>query len=973
MTMLTSLKALLFPTAVSGGATPMALPAEGGADFAQFLGAAQSVTPVTGPAQSAMPAKAPAAGEGAAVAPPASPASTAAVPDAVVAADRAPVRAGATALTDQATPAPQAQVEDAAEIAAKATGPNPLPEVEAVEMPNAVLPTPNRPTETLSPSKQPNVAPQTVAAPTPDATPTAVANITASPVIASPVVAKPANEPADQLPVPNDDALSPSAVVGAPSDKAQTVSPLATPTEVAPMTPVASPASDIVLRGPDNQNVARPARRGAVESPQTPVAPSEVSDDEPIAQPATPDTRAPTDQAPDMMMPTPAMAILTPAPLPLAPAAVSTPISAAPAPVVERGTPSQPAMSAQPRAAQAGGKPVDAEGDTSISPLTPPPVATSADIVVPRVDVSKPYTHAPVAPSPMPVEEKAVPVPPATSLPVEPQLAATQTAVDGVARANLAEASPPLRQSEKAAQLSVSLSDATPDQDSQNMPASASMPVADAMPPADPSRPAVASRSVRTEPVALASTTSTPGPVMPADDLGTETMPPIAVAAPPIARPGNSVDRNAALALANADPVAQVTAPCAAAATISAAASAAPAATIVSTEAPTAPAAVVKPPVASTPSVDQSAPARPLPQAAPDALAAEADAIPPSPVAVPREAAGGRASVETPTPETDGALAAPANRATIQPVASQAAVVPPAIDIAEPVVAQPDRPSDAARPMVQRVRAEAVSLLQLVRDQMTGRAAPPVEARGDNQRTTANDTAPVVAASPTAAAPPASAATAPLLAPAPQTVAPLAPIATPAIDLSASLGAQMVDMGVSGQWIDGLARDIAGLSANGAQGRFQINADQLGPVQVDIRQGADGAAVSLTVASEAAELALRQDSDQLKRDPAFSGARIHDVRVERAAHITEPARADGTSNHNGSSSDQQQPSSANQWQAQGQGSGQGSGQGAAQSQMQGRQGRENIAQLHKNGDASVVMDSEEAGNSARDTVRARYA
>ena len=949
MTMLTSLKALLFPTAVSGGATPMVIPTEGGADFAQFLGAAQSVTPVTVPAGSATSAKAPAAGEVAAFALPASPASTAAMPDAVVAADRAPVGVGATVQTEQATPAPLAQVEDAADIAAKATGPNPLPDVEGVETPNVVLPTPNRPTESRSPSRQPSVALQTVAAPT------AIANI-----IASAVISIPANEPADQLPVPDEGDLSPLAVVGAPSDMEETVSPLAMPTEAVSITAVASPAPEVVLRGSDDQNVAGPAQRGAVESPQTPVPSSEASDDEPMTQPATPDTRAPTDQAQDMMMPTPAMAIPTPAPLPQAAAAVSAPISAAPAPVVARGTPSQPAMSAQPRAAQAVAKSADPEGDAGISPrsagLTPPPVATSADIPVPMVDVSKPYAQAPVAPSTMAVEEKAVPVPPATSLPVEPQPAAIHAGVNGVAAANLAEASPPLQQSAKALQLSVSLSDAAPAQDSQDMSASASVPVADAMPPADPSRPAVASRSVRTDPAAVASTISTPVPVMPADDLGAETVPLIAAATTPIARPAGSVDQNATPALANADPFIQVTAPRAAAATISAAVSASPA-------------AVMNPPVASTPSADQSMPASPLPQAAPDALAVEADAIPPSPIAAPREAAGARMSVETPTPETEGVLTAPANRATMQSVASQAAVVSPAIDVDEPVAAQPDRPSDAARPMVQRVRAEAVSLLQLVRDQMTGRAAAPVEARGDDQRTVANDTASVAAASPTASSTPAHAATAPLLAPAPHAVTPIAPIATPAIDLSASLGAQMVDMGVSGQWIDGLARDIAGLSANGAQGRFQINADQLGPVQVDIRQGADGAAVSLTVASEAAELALRQDSDQLKRDPAFAGARIHDVRVERTAHITEPARADSASNQNGSSSDQQQQSSANQWQAQGQ----GANQGAAQSQMQGRQGRENIAQLHKNGDGPVVMDSEEAGNSARDTVRARYA
>ena len=200
---------------------------------------------------------------------------------------------------------------------------------------------------------------------------------------------------------------------------------------------------------------------------------------------------------------------------------------------------------------------------------------------------------------------------------------------------------------------------------------------------------------------------------------------------------------------------------------------------------------------------------------------------------------------------------------------------------------------------------------------------------------------------------------------APQAAAPVTTAAMPTIDLSASLGAQVVDMGVSGQWIDGLARDLAGLTANGAQGRFQINADQLGPVQVDIRQGADGAAVSLTVASEAAELALRQDSDMLKLDSGLSPMRISEVKVERAPYVTEPARSESASNQNGSQSGHLQQQAAGQWQ--------GQGQSAGQSQMQGRQGRENIAMLHKNGGEAVVMDSEEAGNSARDTVRARYA
>ena len=50
MTMLTSLKALLFPTVAPGGAQAIALPAEGSVDFAQFLGAAQADKPASPPA-----------------------------------------------------------------------------------------------------------------------------------------------------------------------------------------------------------------------------------------------------------------------------------------------------------------------------------------------------------------------------------------------------------------------------------------------------------------------------------------------------------------------------------------------------------------------------------------------------------------------------------------------------------------------------------------------------------------------------------------------------------------------------------------------------------------------------------------------------------------------------------------------------------------------------------------------------------
>jgi flagellar hook-length control protein FliK len=201
-----------------------------------------------------------------------------------------------------------------------------------------------------------------------------------------------------------------------------------------------------------------------------------------------------------------------------------------------------------------------------------------------------------------------------------------------------------------------------------------------------------------------------------------------------------------------------------------------------------------------------------------------------------------------------------------------------------------------------------------------------------------------------------------------QPVTTIAP-AIPTVDLSASLGAQVVDMGVSGQWIDGLARDIAGLSANGAQGRFQINATELGPVEVNIRQGDDGVAISLTVATEAAEQALRQDSDRLKLDAGLSALRVSEVKVERAPHVAEATRADSSTNQNNT----QQQSGGNS-QNPGQAAGQNMGQSSAQSHMQGRgQQRENIAFGHKAGNDGAVLNHMDAGDTAGGAVRARYA
>ncbi|WP_234703113.1 flagellar hook-length control protein FliK [Sphingobium chlorophenolicum] len=322
-----------------------------------------------------------------------------------------------------------------------------------------------------------------------------------------------------------------------------------------------------------------------------------------------------------------------------------------------------------------------------------------------------------------------------------------------------------------------------------------------------------------------------------------------------------------------------------------------------------------------------------LPQAAEQSHAVEGDAQP----AIPTTAASGP---------------------TDRPKSALAAATPDSIPVAA------DLPPPAEK---HAVKSEALALLQLVRDQvatrqpdMPVRAGEPLATRVKTGRAAPIEGAPINISQPmpTDAVPQAPLAQ-PAAAPSVQPIVAAPPVA----DLSASLGAQVVDMGVSGQWIDGLARDIAGLSANGAQGRFQINADRLGAVQVDIRQGSDGAAVSLTVASEAAEMALRQDSDRLRLDAGLSAVRIAEVKIERAPPVAEAARADSANQQNS----QQQPSGwAN--------NGQNMAQSQGQAQSQGRwRPQENNAFAPKNPSDPAVLNHDETRRAGHDAVRARYA
>lgn len=96
------------------------------------------------------------------------------------------------------------------------------------------------------------------------------------------------------------------------------------------------------------------------------------------------------------------------------------------------------------------------------------------------------------------------------------------------------------------------------------------------------------------------------------------------------------------------------------------------------------------------------------------------------------------------------------------------------------------------------------------------------------------------------------------------------------------LGEQVIDMGVEGQWIDRMAREIADISAGTGRATFTLNPENLGRLQVDILQRADGADVRLIADTDEAAAALSQGRQQLQQDARLQAVRIHDVQVERA-------------------------------------------------------------------------------------------
>jgi len=142
------------------------------------------------------------------------------------------------------------------------------------------------------------------------------------------------------------------------------------------------------------------------------------------------------------------------------------------------------------------------------------------------------------------------------------------------------------------------------------------------------------------------------------------------------------------------------------------------------------------------------------------------------------------------------------------------------------------------------------------------------------------------------------------------------------------LGNQIIDMGVSGQWIDRMAREIATLSEGTGHSRFQLMPPNLGRIQVDLWQGGGQTNVRLLTETDEAAQRLREGQSALESHARLASLSLGSVSVEKAP--------------NGSAADQNRDQGANAQQRQ-QAEAGGDAQQQASAQDQAGRGRSGAA------------------------------
>ncbi|BAK64963.1 hypothetical protein SLG_02880 [Sphingobium sp. SYK-6] len=117
----------------------------------------------------------------------------------------------------------------------------------------------------------------------------------------------------------------------------------------------------------------------------------------------------------------------------------------------------------------------------------------------------------------------------------------------------------------------------------------------------------------------------------------------------------------------------------------------------------------------------------------------------------------------------------------------------------------------------------------------------------------------------------------------------------PTESAGAALGEQVIDMGVSGQWIDRMAREITDLAAGTGHSRFTLSPPHLGRLEIDLWR--DGAETNVRLLAETDEAARRlaEGRPALQGDARLASISLGTITVEKAATQQDTAARDDRS------------------------------------------------------------------------------
>jgi len=104
------------------------------------------------------------------------------------------------------------------------------------------------------------------------------------------------------------------------------------------------------------------------------------------------------------------------------------------------------------------------------------------------------------------------------------------------------------------------------------------------------------------------------------------------------------------------------------------------------------------------------------------------------------------------------------------------------------------------------------------------------------------------------------------------------------------LGDKVIDMGVSGQWIDRMAREISDLADGTGHSRFQLNPPNLGRIQVDLWQGDDATNLRITTETDEAARRLREGQGALEANARMASLSLGTVSVEKSSESFDQRR-----------------------------------------------------------------------------------